>query len=48
MLRIRICLVVNSRKQKENGMRVRAQELITDNRGGLLAGTVQARWPAHS
>jgi hypothetical protein len=48
MLRIRICFVANSRKQKENGMRVRAQELITDNRGGLLVGTVQARWPARS
>jgi len=27
---------------------MRAQELITDNHGGLLAGTVQARWPARS
>jgi hypothetical protein len=35
MLRIRICFVVNIGRQKENG--VRAQELITDNRGGLLS-----------
>src|SRR5712672_3454942 len=35
MLRISICFVVNIGRQKEN--RVRAQELITDNRGGLLS-----------
>jgi hypothetical protein len=35
MLRIRICFVANIGRQKENV--VRAQELITDNRGGLLS-----------